>query len=60
MSPLAVGLGVLGLEDEHLVELLGALGAILEHGAHGGVAVDVGVLPLDVAVLGVGMKVMSS
>ena len=48
-----VGLGVLGVEDIHLVELLGALRAVLEHGAHGGVAVDVGVLPLGVAVLGV-------
>ena len=52
--PLLVGLGVLGLEDEHLVELLGALAAVLEHGAHGGVAVDVGVLPLHVGVHRVG------
>ena len=52
--PLPVGAGVVGVEDEHIVELLGALGAELEHGAHGGVAVDVGVLPLDVGVLGLG------
>ena len=52
--PLLVGPGVLGLEDEHLVELLGPLAAVLEHGAHGGVAVDVGVLPLHVGVHRVG------
>ena len=46
---LCVGLGMLGLEDAHLVELLGALRTVLEHGAHGGVCVDVGVLALDVA-----------
>ena len=45
---LAVRLGMLRIEDEHLIELLGALGAVLEHGAHGGIAVDVGVLSLDV------------
>ena len=50
--PLPVGLGMLRVEDKHIVELLGALGAELEHGAHGGVAVDVGVLPLDIGVLG--------
>ena len=49
-----VGAGVLRVHDEHLVELLRALAAILQHGAHGGVAVDVGVLALDVAVLGGG------
>ena len=47
-----VGHCVLGLHDEHLVELLGTFTAVLEHGAHGSVAVDVGVFPLDVAVLG--------
>ena len=52
--PLLMGLGVLGLEDEHLVELLGALAAVFEHGAHGGVAVDVGVLPLYVGIHRVG------
>ena len=52
--PAGVGPGMLGLHDEHLVELLGPLAAVLEHGAHGGVPVDVGVLPLDVAVLGGG------
>ena len=52
--PLLVGPGVLGLHHPHHVELLGPLAAVLEHGAHGGVAVDVGVLPLDVAVLGGG------
>ena len=45
---LAVRLGMRGVEDEHFIELLGALRAILEHGAHGGVAVDIGVFALDV------------
>ena len=45
---LAVRLGDARLEQEHLVELLGALGTVLEHGSHRGVAVDVGVLTLDV------------
>ena len=45
---LTVRPGVLGVEDEHFAELLGALGAVLEHGAHGGVAVDIGVFALDV------------
>ena len=45
---LAVCLGMRRIEDEHLVELLGALGAVLEHGAHRGIAVDVGVLALDI------------
>ena len=49
---LAVGLRVLGLEDVHVVELLGALGAVAQHHAHGRVAVDVRVLALDVGVLG--------
>ena len=51
-----MGLGMLRLEDEHLVELLRPLGAVLEHGAHSGVAVDVGVFPLDVGVDGVGER----
>ena len=45
---LAVRLGMRRIEDEHLVELLGALRAVLEHGAHRGVAVNVRVLALDV------------
>ena len=53
--PVDVGLGdVLG-QDVVVHIVLGPLGAVLEHGAHGGVAVDVGVLPLDVRVLGVGI-----
>ena len=49
-----MGLGVFGLEHEHIVELLDALGAVLEHHAHGAVAVDVGVFALEVAVGGLG------
>ena len=48
---LAVRLGELGVEDVHLIEFLRALGTVLEHGAHRGVAVDVGVLTLDVVIL---------
>ena len=44
---------VLGIENVHLVELLGAFAAVLQHRAHSGVAVDVGVLALEVVVLGV-------
>ena len=50
---LPVGLGKAGIQHIHVVELLGALGAELQHGAHGGIAVDVGVFPLDVRVDGV-------
>ena len=46
-------LGVLGLQDEHFIELLGAFAAVLQHGAHRGVAVDVGVLSFDIAVAGI-------
>ena len=46
-----VRLGLLGLQHIHFVEFLCRNGAILQHGTHGGVAVDVGVLPLDVTVL---------
>ena len=49
---LAVRLRELGVEDVHLIEFLRALGAVLEHGAHRGVAVDIGVLTLDVVILG--------
>ena len=48
---LTMRLGVLGVEDIHLIEFLSALGTVLEHGAHRSVAVDVGVLTLDVIVL---------
>ena len=45
-----VRLGVLRVEDVHLVELLRALAAVFQHGSHGGVAVDICVFALDVAV----------
>ena len=44
--PVGVGLGDVGRDNVLVVEALGALRAVLEHGAHGGVGVDVGVLPL--------------
>ena len=47
-----VSLAVLGVEDVHMIELLSALGTVFEHCSHSGVAVDVGVLALDVVVLG--------
>ena len=40
------------VKDEHLVKLLCALRAVLEHGAHRGIAVDIGVLALDVVLDG--------
>ena len=46
----------LRVDDAHLVELLGRLRAVLEHGAHGGVGVDVGVLALHVRVAGLGER----
>ena len=46
----AVRLGVLRPQDEYLVEVLRALGAVAQHRPHGRVAVDVGVLALQVAV----------
>ena len=52
--PLLVGPGVLGLEHKHLVELLGPLAAVFQHGAHGGIPIDVGVLTLDVRIHRVG------
>ena len=44
--PLGMGLGDVGRDDVLVVKALSAFGAVLEHGAHGGVGVDVGVLPL--------------
>ena len=41
------GRGVLG-QDVVVGEILGPFGTVLEHGAHGRIAVDVGVLALDV------------
>ena len=46
-----VRFGMLRLEDVHLVKDLGAFGAIFQHRTHGGVTVDIGVVPLQVAVL---------
>ena len=46
----AVSARVAGIQNAHLVELLRGFGAILQHGAHGGVGVDVGVFALHVGV----------
>ena len=51
---LSMGPGVLRLEHKHIVELFGPLGPKLEHGAHGGIAVDVGVFPLQIRLPGGG------
>ena len=51
---LLVCLSVFRLQNEHLVELLGPLAAILEHGSHSSIAVYVGILPLDVRLNGIG------
>ena len=50
---LPVRLGKAGVQHIHVVELLGALRAELQHGAHGGIAVDVGVFALDVGIDGI-------
>ena len=50
---IAVRLCMPGIEHIHLIELLGTLRAELEHAAHGGIAVDVGVFALDVGVDGI-------
>jgi len=43
-----VSLGIFRIYDIHLIKLFGAFGAILQHGSHGCVAVDVGVFTFDV------------
>ena len=45
---------LLRLQNEFFVKLLGTLTAVLEHGAHGRVAVNIAVFPLDVGIDGVG------
>ena len=49
---IAVRLGVFGLDHAQKVELFRAFGAILQHGAHGGVAIDIGVFALEVGIFG--------
>ena len=49
---LLVSLYVLRVYNVHLIEFLSSLGAVLEHGTHGGVSVYVGVFTLYVVVLG--------
>ena len=44
--------GVDGIEHKHVVELFGALRTVFEHGAHGRVAVDIGVFALDIVFVG--------
>ena len=47
-----VGAAVLGLEHHHRVEMLRGFATVLEHRAHGGIAVDVRVFALEVGFLG--------
>ena len=49
-----VGGGHILGQDVVIDKVLGALGAVLQHGAHGGVGVDVGVLALHVGIGGLG------
>ena len=49
--PFGVCLGNVGRDHVFVVKTLGALGAVFEHGAHGGIRIDVGVFPLQVHVL---------
>ena len=53
---LAVSLCKLRVDDAHLVELLGGFTAVLQHGAHGGIGVDVGVLALHVRIRRLGER----
>ena len=46
----AVGARVARIQNAHLVELLRGFGAVLQHGAHSGVGVDIGVFALHVGV----------
>ena len=48
--PVMMGSRKTGVQHVHFVELLRAFAAELEHTAHGGIAVDVGVFAFDVAV----------
>ena len=48
--PVMMGSRKTGVQHVHFVELLRALAAELQHAAHGGIAVDIGVFPLDIAV----------
>ena len=50
--PILVSLTVFRLEHVHLIKLLGCLTAVLEHGAHGRIAVDIRILPLQIAFAG--------
>ncbi len=51
-----VGFRVVRIENKHMVKLLGALGAVFEHDAHGRITVDIGVLALDITVTRVGIS----
>ena len=42
---------MLRIEDKQLIELLRPLGAVFEHRAHGGIAINIGVLTLDIVIL---------
>lgn len=50
--PILVSLTVFRLEHVHLIKLLGCFTAVLEHGAHGRIAVDIRILPLQIAFAG--------
>ena len=52
--PFPVRPGLLLAQNVFLVIVLGALRAVLQHGAHGSIAIDIGVIPLAVAIRGVG------
>ena len=48
--PLGMGLGNVGGDDVFIVKALGTFRTVFQHGAHGGIRVDVGVFPLQVHV----------
>ena len=49
-------LGVFRFQYVHLIENFGSFGAVFQHGAHGRIAVDVGVVALQVAVFGIAVS----
>ena len=46
--------GLLRGQDVFFVKILGAFRAVFKHGAHRSIAVDVGIVALEIAVLGIG------
>jgi len=50
--PFPVSLSMGRVKNIHLIKLLSALRSIFQHGAHGGISVNIGVFTLDVVIFG--------